>query len=1728
MPKRRADNPAQPMLPGLFDNSAAAPAASATAEHSEQILPLPPPPRAIEGEDEKDQAPVEAATPLDPEATTAAGDDAADAARKSAHSAAVEQALDELRSAELERPLRGFRCDDLCATLPAWQSSERAGRQLRIDANFEALRLLNHLEEHGRDPTETDQRILARYSGWGGLAEVFTDPSQREELVALVGESTVDELSKGVLNAHFTPPAAVAFVWDALQRLGVRGGRILEPACGILGFAALAPSDWRTAWTAVDIDGINARIASQLYPDARVLHSPFEQAQLPDNFFDVVVGNVPFGSYQVYDPETPELRMSVHNAVIHRALRKLKPGGTLAVLTSTFTLDATRTDAARTHFHRLAEFVAAFRLPADLHEWSASTRVSVDLLILRRRALDVQPAETEDRRWLDATFREMYCRDGAYINNYIHETAHAAIGDLRVERGVRGRLRWGTTLTGDNPIDRLRQFQKAAVCALATLPQGACAPNEADALVADNPEPELTDSAAHGIPAGRFFVSDEGILRYSLGRGETAEVPHTGQRRERLIGMLKLRESIESLLDLQAELGDSAEDEARVAVARSQLAARYDLFVSQFGAVNRAANRQAFADDRGLPLVLAMEEWDEDSRTAKPAAILQKRTLYRVSMPVSAETVAEAVPICMAVKGHIDVEYLASLVNRSRELVEAELLAENLAFRDPNEDRWEHAPLYLSGDIEAKIAAAEAAEAEDPTFARNVRALQAVRQPRVPAEEIWIVPGSPFVRTEDLVGFIANCRDGRDDGTTVDRIPGLRRIRVRDAGSHVNDTTQWGTPAKPLPRLLEDMANGATSTVYREVEKPDGTTVMVVDHEATMLAREKTMVVREEFARWVLSNPQRRSRIEDEYNKRFNNLVPAVYDGSHLRLPGLSAIYEAGRHQKDAIWRGIMGDSGVFHVVGAGKTLVAAAIAMESRRLGLRRKPCFTVPNHLVGKTAGEFLSYYPRANLLVIDRDAFQGQRRRVMTARIATGDFDAVIIAHSTFGKIVPSPESAEAILDELASEIDAAIDACSDRQTLKQLHRSRRALEAAFERFVDRGRKRQDDHLDFDALGIDLLLVDESQAFKNLFFSTARSRVAGLSNAASLRALDMFIKTRSIQRRNREKGGMVFLTGTPIANTLAEMFHVMRYLAMPLLRAKGIDTFDSWAALFGEVVAALEVTPEGGGFRINERFARFRNLPELMQIFSTFADVRTREDLDLPVPAVKGGGPQIIAVPASKAVKRYVESLVARAEAIRDPDPENRPKPEEDNMLLVCTDGRKAALDLRLVRPGARDDPASKVNVAVGNIFRIWQQSQGQRLTQLVFCDMGTPGGATFDVYADLKRKLIARGVPPEEIAFAHDAKTERQRLQLYARVNRGLTRILLGSTPKMGTGTNVQCRLYAKHDLDAPWRPDEVEQRDGRVIRPGNSNPVVELYRYVTEGTFDAYTWQLLEHKARFINMVMSGKCRVRSMEDVEARVLTYVEVKAAATGNPLIIERAKLQAEAQQLRSLSRAHHKGVIEARVQHREIASWLEWAQKHAAAIHRDAQRLLPTTGDDFRLEVRGRAFGAGQQKEAGEALLSASNARLGEYEGRELLGAFAGFPLYAEWPASSVGGRRISMADLWFEGEARYRLKLSGESSTGAITRMRNALDLPARLTKLQAEIHSKQAELRACTALLTRPFAEQERLEAVEGRLEAVERELGIAEDSSGGYDVTETAPAENIEGCGEAEEIVIEA
>lgn len=1467
------------------------------------------------------------------------------------------------------------------------------GPQQKFRQNIEAIRTLRTLHAASREATPEEKKSLVRYVGWGGLPQVFATPAEappwkaeQEELKELLTPDEYTSARATILNAHYTSPTVIGAMYAALERFGFTGGRVLEPACGLGHFFGAMPPAMaaRSDLTGIEIDPLTAWLAAALYPDADIRPQPFENATLPTHRFDLAVSNVPFGNYAPFDAKLNPRKFPIHDYFFVAAAERVRPGGLIAFVTSRGTLDKQYTHLRDT-LARSCDLLGAIRLPHTAFKKNANTEVTTDIVFLRKRLPGEKPSGP---RWRDS--RPLAAGENPiFLNEYFHAHPEQMLGKLeRVAHGLYGRDEVRLSDDGRNLDEALRT-------AIATLPSGLYRPltdSQAAALKQTIPVPP-------GVKPNAYVLTDEGGGGIAVRDGDELRLltnlsPPMARRLRRLI---YVRDAARECLRTQVENRSDAEVES----ARFRLNQDYDYFVGQFGPLSDSANVRAFAGDPDLPLLLSLETYDDDTGTAAKTAIFRERTIQKRTPVLAVGGAREALVVTLSEKGRVDLEHIGKLLGKKEEEFLPEL--QGALFLDPETRRWETDDAYLSGNVRHKLTLAEEAAKKDPRFLLNAEALRSVQPADLKASDIDARLGAAWIPEADVSAFARDLLHGHRpaDVRVAHAAPvGLWTVEVSFAvKASVADSSEWGTNRAPAHALLEDALNLRTPTIFDYVG-PDRTPV--VNPTATEAAREKQQKIKDRFAEWIWQDDARGERLVSFYNREFNHLRLRTYAGDHLQLPGVSPAITLRPHQKAAVWRILQTPNTLLaHVVGAGKTYTMAAAAMELKRLGLARKPMFVVPNHMLGQFSSEFLALYPGANLLAAGKDDVASFRRRELMSRIATNTWDAVIVTHSGFERLPLSPEARRNFLQEQRDELVACIHESRERsgknaggtRLVKELERAKKKLEARIKALSAEHRK--DDTLTFEELGVDRLFVDEAQAFKNLFYISKMTRVAGLPQTASERAFDLFLKVQHIQKHNGG-GGVVFATGTPVTNTMAELFTMQRYLQRDVLHRHHLQHFDAWAGTFGETVTAMELAPDGSGYRLHTRFARFVNVPELLQIFRQMADVQTADMLKLPIPTLEGGKPRIVQAPATPELKAFVSSLAKRAEKLK----REKIDPAKDNMLKITGEGRKAALDLRLVRPRSPDSPDGKVNHAVHHIFSIWQETRTDRLTQLVFCDLSTPKpeGGGFSVYNDLRAKLVARGVPQDEIAFIHDFDTDAAKLALFKDVRAGKVRILLGSTQKMGAGTNAQTKLVALHHLDAPWRPADIEQREGRILRQGNQNASVRILRYVTEQSFDAYMWQTLETKAKFIAQVMTGQTAARRIEDLDAPALTYAEVKAIASGNPLVIEKAKVDAEVMRLARLRSEHTESQYGNRARLRMAQEDIVRLETRIAAMEKDLAQRQDTQGDKFRIVLDGKPYT--DRTEAGTALVYLVNdhkdAHVRGKEGTFTLGEMAGFRL------------------------------------------------------------------------------------------------------------------------------------
>jgi N12 class adenine-specific DNA methylase/SAM-dependent methyltransferase len=1543
----------------------------------------------------------------------------------------------------------------------------------KFQHNIAAIKILRALDAEKRPATAEEKASLVKYVGWGAMPQVFDVDNaawhkEQIQLSELLSDEEHRSARATTLNAHYTAPVVINAMYEAAQRFGFKGGSILEPACGIGHFIGLMPEEMlrQSKITGVEIDPLTAGIASALYPDADIRRQPFENSKLTDESFDLAVSNVPFGDYTVHDPRWNDCKFPIHDYFFAAALEKVRPGGLLMFVTSRYTLDK-QDSTLRTMLAGKTEFLGAVRLPNTAFKKNAGTEVTTDIVMLRR----LRAGESSHGPAWRAAIDFANDRDEKFIiNEYFATHPHMMLGTMRLARGM---FRDGEPVLV--PDDR--DLAAALTQAVARLPQNVYqVQTESVAQIALDPAipapEEIKPNAFCLHPDGRLCINEDGNLR------PLDDLP--AERRSRIRRLLDVRNAVRDCLRSQLD-GSS---ETLVVEARQKLNAAYDRFVSRFGPINARINQNAFDGDPDLPLVLSLEQYNEENNRAVKATIFRERTIHHKQPVESAGMPKEALLITLNEKGRVDLAHMAGLLARPAEDFLPDL--KGMIFLNPQSQQWETEDEYLSGNVREKLAAASTASVGDHRFRENVEALKSVLPQDLPATEIDVRLGASWLPPEDVQQFTHELL-GVPSGVQVGHIHALGSWHINanwEARGATANTTDWGTDRYTALELIEETLNLKTPTVYDYVDKKP-----VVNAQVTEAAREKQERIKERFKEWIWADDGRRERLCRLYNDTFNHSRVRTFNGEHLTLPGASATVQLHGHQKSGVWRILQTPNTLLgHVVGAGKTFTMVAAAMELKRLGLARKPMFTVPNHMLGQFSTELLMLYPGANILVAGKEDFEAQNRRKLFSRIATGNWDGVIVTHSGFERIPLSHETQVRFFQEQLEELDKIKrehTGDENRRLVKEIEKAKKRLEAKLQSLAAEHKK--DNTLTFEELGVDRLFVDEAHYFKNLFYVSKMTRIAGLPQTASERAFDMYLKVRHVQSVNNG-GGVVFATGTPIANSMAEMFTMQRYLQPQALQKHNLHHFDGWAATFGEPVTAMELSPDGAGYRLNTRFARFVNVPELMQIFRQTADVQTAQMLNLPRPKLEGEKPAICHAPASEELKKFVEDLAKRAEALK----RGRVDPREDNMLKITTEGRKAALDLRLMKPALPDDPQSKVNLAVENIHRIWEATKADRLTQLVFCDLSTPQDRSFSVYHDMADKLKRLGLPESDIAFIQDYDADSAKLGLFRSVRTGKVRVLFGSTQKMGSGTNVQERLVALHHLDAPWRPADVEQREGRILRQGNKNSAVQIYRYVTEGSFDAYMWQTLETKAKFIAQVMTGDMTVRRLEDMDSAALTYAEVKAIASGNPLVIEKAQVDAELIRLGRLRSAHAEEQYRIRSSLRHSREEVEAWTERLAHLCEDLKLRQDTSGDKFRIELDKQVLD--NRGVAGELLLRRPE-KIRAHFGEDIrIGTFAGFELFIRAGFNDT-------TELVLRGKNSYSTRIT-DTALGTIRSLESmAQGFEERMARLESDIKDSQKRAVELEAKVGATFEKEERYHFLVKRQSEIEEKLDLTKNQA---------------------------
>ena len=1580
------------------------------------------------------------------------------------------------------------------------------GAKTKFKNNVAAIRTLKEIEFDDRLATTEEQEILSRYVGWGGLPQAFDENNDQwadefTELYGLLSPEEYEAAKATTLNAHYTSPTVIKAIYQAVENMGFRTGNVLEPSCGIGNFFGLVPESMKDSKLfGVELDSVTGRIARQLYQQNSIAVQGFEDTELPDSFFDLAIGNVPFGSYSLHDKRYDKHHFLIHDYFFARTLDKVRPGGLIAFVTSKGTMDKQNPNV-RKYIAERAELIGAIRLPNNAFYANAGTQVTTDIIFLQKREklIDVSMPEADSGlEWLHLGQTE----NGVPINQYFIDHPEMVLGEMAFDDMMYGNAKETTC----------KPFEDESLSDLL-----AEAVQNLHAEYADYEIEELEDEEEDkSIPADpnvrnfSFTLVDGSIYYRENSRMFPVEQSLTGQSRVK--GMIAIRDCVRRLIEYQTE---SAPDEI-VEREQRELNRLYDSFTAKYGLLNSRANTTAFSPDSSFPILCSLEVLDENGNLERKAAMFSKRTIKPYIAVSRVDTASEALAVSIGEKACVDLGFMASLMGGGSDRIEQ--IKRDLAgviFKDPESGDdpltgWQTADEYLSGRVREKLKTARRAAERDPAYAVNVEALEKVQPKDLTAGEIGVRLGTTWIPedviedfTFELLGTPWHCQ--RRIHIRYSKVTGEWNVSEKSIDrSNIRAYNTYGTGRINAYKIIEDTLNLRDVRIFDTVQDADGHEQRVLNKKETAIAQDKQDLIKQKFQEWIWAEPSRRDRLCRIYNEKFNSIRPREYDGSHIVFAGMNPEKKLRPHQRNAVARAIYGGNALFgHVVGAGKTYEMIATAMEAKRLGLSNKSLFVVPNNIIGDFASDFLELYPSANILMATKKDFEKQNRKKFCARIATGDYDGIIIGHSQFEKIPLSTERQQTMLKKQIAEVVAGIAAAKrqegSRFTVKQMEKSKKSLEAKLKKLNDQSRK--DDVVTFEELGVDRLFIDEADMFKNLYLYTKMRNVGGISQTEALKASDLYMKCRYLDELTGNKG-VVFATGTPVSNSMAEMYTMQRYLQYDTLERLELTHFDSWAAQFGETVTSMELKPEGKGFQQKTRFANFYNLPELMAIFKEVADIQTADMLGLPVP--KANYKTVVCKP-SEMQKEMVSSLAERADAVRS----SAVDPSVDNMLLITNDGRKLALDQRLLNPMLPDFEGSKVNVCAGNIYRIWEDTKEQRLTQLVFCDLSTPkNDGTFSVYNDLRDKLIARGIPAEEIAFVHDANNEAQKKELFAKVRRGKIRVLFGSTPRMGAGTNVQDRLIALHDLDCPWRPRDLEQRSGRIIRQGNQNPEVQIYRYVTEGTFDSYLYQMVENKQRFISQVFTSKSPARVMQEIDDAVLSYNEIKALATGNPMIIEHANLETEVNKLKMLNASHlsQRYELEDKILKyypQEISRLNERISGYTADIAQRGENT-PAKKEDFPpMQIHGTVYT--EKAEAGKALIEACKQLTNSDP--VSIGSYRGFEMQLFYEAFSKEYR------VALKGTLTHTASL-GTDIHGNITRLDNALNgLETRLQEHRDRLENTTAQMEAAKADAAKPFPREQELQEKSKRLAELTKLLKMDEKDR---ELLDSAPDEGDE------------
>ena len=1550
------------------------------------------------------------------------------------------------------------------------------GPKAKYKANMEAIHLLQTLEKEERLATPEEQEILSRYVGWGGIPQAFeeSNSSWANEYLELKNTLSPEEYSAArasTLNAFYTSPTVIRSMYEALENMGLKQGNILEPSCGVGNFMGLIPESMGKAnMYGVELDPVSGRIAKQLYQKNKIAVQGFEETSYPDSFFDCVIGNVPFGAYQVSDRRYDRHHFMIHDYFIAKSLDLVRPGGVVAVVTSSGTMDK-QNPAVRQYIANRAELLGAIRLPNNAFQRNANTSVVSDILFFQKR----DRASIEEPEWLNLKETP----EGYSVNAYFAEHPEMVLGEFTTESTQYGKQE--VTVKPKEGITLEEQLKEAVQNIHGTITELELSDTELEEDVVFIPaDPDVKNFS--------FTVVNEEVYYRENSVMNRMELP--AMTAERVKGMVKIRDVTNELIQCQMEEGS----DKQITKLQEKLNEEYDIFTAKYGLISSNANKRAFSQDSSYCLLTSLEFLDDKGELKRKADIFTKRTIRRAETVTSVDTASEALAVCIGERAGVDLSYMAQLSGKTEEELTEELAG--VIFKNPIGEKWEPSDEYLSGNVKEKLQIAKQFAEDHPEYQVNVQYLEQVQPKDLDASEIEARLGATWISEDYITRFMAETFHtpryyvGSKVKVQYAEVTGQWNVMGKNVDSYGNAlvTSTYGTQRANAYRLLEDALNLRDTKIYDTVQDADGEH-RELNRKETMLAQQKQELIKEEFKEWIFKDLHRREDLCKIYNERFNSIRPREYDGSHIQFVGMNPEITLMPHQKNAVAHVLYGNNTLLaHCVGAGKTFQMIAAGMESKRLGLSQKNLYVVPNHLTEQWGSDFLRLYPGANILVATKKDFEPANRKRFCSRIATGDYDAVIIGHTQFEKIPLSRERQIAMLEDQIADITFSIEEAAHQAgqnyTIKQLEKTKKSLQARMKKLNDQTRK--DDVVTFEQLGVDRLFVDESHSFKNLFLYTKMRNVAGISQTDAQKSSDMFMKCRYMDELTGGRG-ITFATGTPVSNSMTELYTIMRYLQYDTLMRMGMGHFDSWAATFGETVTAIELSPEGTGYRAKTRFARFFNLPELISIFKEAADIQTSDMLNLPVPEAEFINEVL---KPSEEQQEMVSAFSERAEEVRA----GLVNPTVDNMLKITNDGRKCALDQRLLNELLPDAEKSKVNTCVENAFQVWDEGKADRTTQLIFCDLSTPkGDGTFNVYDDVRNKLVARGIPKEEIAFIHEYNTETKKADLFAKVRAGQVRILMGSTPKLGAGTNVQDRLIALHHLDCPWKPSDLEQQEGRILRQGNQNDKVKIFRYVTENTFDAYMWQILENKQKFISQIMTSKSPVRACEDVDDTALSYAEIKALATGNPYIKEKMDLDVQVSKLKLLKANHTSQIyrLESDIA-KNFPVQISALKERIAGMQVDSQVVKSVDlqdNDTFAMTVGNVLYE--DKKEAGEALIAAC-AGLKTVSTGGKVGEYHGFTLSASYNMFS------NAFELTVKGKCSYKLEI-GKDPVGNMQRIHNTLSsIDRKLTESEQKLETVQQQLATAQEEVKKPFPKEAELNEKMERLSELNALLNMDE------------------------------